>query len=136
MTAPTEREVLEALFAKVFPEPSRDGWRPAIGYSEEWHAWRHRREAFRKMLDAKAYESAALMLVPRGWIVEIVRSFDDDGAFFSTVKLTDSFTIGRGCDPDEEVSVTARKGAITTFHDPTALAICAAIEAALARECE
>lgn len=123
----TEREVLEALAKKV--------WHPFYALPVVWKDEHIEKfNTFDAMLDAKAYESAALMLVPRGWIVEIVRSFDDDGAFFSTVTLTDSFTVLRGRDPEEEVSVTARKGAITTFHDPTALALCAAIEAAIAQE--
>ena len=129
MTEASEREVLEALARRVW------GWCEAPAGVDPYE-WAYRWARLSRLLDVKAYLDAALMLVPRGWIVEIVRSFDDDGAFFSTVKLTDSFTIGRGCDPDEEVSVTARKGAITTFHDPTALALCAAIEAAIAREGE
>lgn len=69
---------------------------------------------------------AALTLVPRGWIVSILRDFDCDGEFFATVTLTDSFTVGRGCEDDEKISVTARKAAGKAFHDPTPVAVCAA----------
>lgn len=76
---------------------------------------------------------AAMTLVPRGWLVSILRGFDDDGEYFAFIELTDSFTVGRGADPEEEVSVRARRGARKTFEDPTALALCAAALRAIAR---
>jgi hypothetical protein len=41
---------------------------------------------------------AAMALVPRGWIVEIHRGFNDDGEYWSRVILVDSFSIERGSD--------------------------------------
>lgn len=76
---------------------------------------------------------AAMTLVPRGWLVSILRGFDDDGEYFAFIELTDSFTVGRGADPEEEVSVRARRGARKTFEDPTALALCAASLKALSK---
>lgn len=48
---------------------------------------------------------AALTLVPKGWIVEIHRGFDDDDELWSKVVLIDSFSIGRGREPDERREV-------------------------------
>lgn len=69
---------------------------------------------------------AAMTLVPRGWIALLVRDFDDDGDYFSTVKLTDSFSVARGSDADDEVTVMVRKGCCRAGGDPTALALTAA----------
>ena len=69
---------------------------------------------------------AAMTLVPEGWIVSIRRSFNSDGEFVSTVKLTNSFSVDRGCDPDEEVSVGASLVEPIQHIDPTPLALSAA----------
>lgn len=69
---------------------------------------------------------AALTLVPRGWIVEIRRYFNNEGEFVSAVSLTDSFTVGRGCDPEDEVTVSSRIVERRQGVDPTPLALCAA----------
>jgi len=70
MTEQTEREVLEALFHKRFPEPEMVG-APLSDERLAWHAafkpWAAVRERFTAMLDAGAYLDAALMLVPEGW---------------------------------------------------------------------
>lgn len=68
---------------------------------------------------------AAMTLVPTGWIVEIRRYFNNDGEFVSAVSLTDSFTVGRGCDPEEEVTVSSRIVERRQGIDPTPLALCA-----------
>ncbi len=69
---------------------------------------------------------AAMTLVPEGWIVEIRRYFNSDGEFVSAVTLADSFTVGRGCEPDEEVSVSARIVERRQGIDPTPMALVAA----------
>ncbi len=61
-----QRALLSEAFGELFPEPSAD-WRS--NYAEEreaWNSWSMRRSAFRRMLDASAFESAAMMLVPEG----------------------------------------------------------------------
>ena len=69
---------------------------------------------------------AAMTLVPRGWIVSIVRYFNSDGEWVSHVTLTNSFSVGRGCDPEDEISVEAWKVETGLDKDPTPLAICIA----------
>lgn len=69
---------------------------------------------------------AAMTLVPRGWIVEIRRYFNSDGEYVAAVWLTDSFTVERGCDDDEKVTVSARIVEQNQGVDPTPSAICAA----------
>lgn len=55
-----QREVLEALFAKRFPDHYMPG-RSGIGPSR----W----AKFTAMLDAGAFVDAALLLVPEGWLI-------------------------------------------------------------------
>lgn len=69
---------------------------------------------------------AAMTLVPRGWIVETRRYYNSEGEYVAAVWLTDSFTVGRGCDPDEKVTVSARIVEQSQGVDPTPAAICAA----------
>ena len=76
-------------------------------------------------LDAASID-AAMKLVPRGWIVSIVRYFNSDGEWVSHVTLTNSFSVGRGCDPEDEISVEAWKVETGLDKDPTPLAICIA----------
>lgn len=66
------------------------------------------------------------MLVPRGWIVSIVRHFNNDGEYWATVSLTDSFSVDRGCDPSEEITVKSNIVERWTGDDPTPRAVCAA----------
>jgi hypothetical protein len=122
-TAEGQRELLLELHQCIRPEPRY--LRHHI--SDEWNKWSQDFHRYWAMLDCGAYLDAVKMLVPRGWIVNIIRDFDDDGDYFAVVKLTNSFTVMRGCDPDEEVSVTVRKGARRSFDDPTALALAIAI---------
>lgn len=110
------------LLLEVWQEVHHGGYPP----EGEWDTCR-KCDAFSRMLDCGAYLDAVMLMVPRGWIVNIIRDFDDDGDYFAIVKLTNSFTVMRGCDPDEEVSVTVRKGARRSFDDPTALALAIAI---------
>lgn len=58
-----QRELLEAAYLVVFPQPSRSDWKPGRGYSDEWHAWSRRWKEFRCKLDAEEYLSAMLMLL-------------------------------------------------------------------------
>lgn len=115
MTEQTEREVLEALWKKLFPVPDPNDepeWQgPGTLRTPLFHTWEMRRRQLFAMLDAEAYESAALMLVPKG----------QDWAVGSTIK-GDFFA---NLDFDKAVHSTT-----------PALALCAAIEAALAREGE
>jgi hypothetical protein len=73
-TPQQEREVLEALFHERFPEPEMVG-APLSDERLAWHAafkpWAVVRERFRAMLDCGAYESAVLMLLPKGWIYRL-----------------------------------------------------------------
>ena len=69
---------------------------------------------------------AGLTLVPRGWIVEIRRYFNSDGEYVSSVNLTDSGTVGRGCHPEEEITVQSRIVERRDGDDPTPRALCAA----------
>lgn len=96
---------------------------PNNGNDLSWDALAYR---FDILLEAEAWESAALMLVPEGWIVQAVRAFDDDGEFFATVTLIDSFSVRRGSDPEDERSVSVSKAARRSFQDPTAIAMCIA----------
>lgn len=58
-----QREMLESAFRAIHGEkPAR-----IPGGSPEWLAWLDRYNPFHRMLEAKAYESAALSLVPEGW---------------------------------------------------------------------
>lgn len=50
---------------------------------------------------------SAMTLVPRGWIVDVQRGFDDDDEFWSKVILVDSFSISRGREPSERREVMA-----------------------------
>lgn len=73
---------------------------------------------------------AAMMLVPRGWIICITRSFNNEGEYVARAELTDSFSVGRGRDADEEITVRSELNERRTGDDPTARAICiAAIKA-------
>jgi len=69
---------------------------------------------------------AALTLAPRGWIVALRRYFNSDGEYVSAVWLTDSSTVGRGCEPDEELTVSSRIVEQREGDDPTPRAIVAA----------
>lgn len=50
---------------------------------------------------------AALTLMPKGWLVEIHRGFDDIGEFWSKIILIDSFSIGRSCNPEDRREIVA-----------------------------
>ena len=113
MTTPTEREVLEALWRKVNPQP----FNGHIGPSPAWKEWVHARRCFTAMLDAKAYESAALLLVPDGW--------------FTFLASQDRHSRSWVWELRGGYGLRAKARAATHV-----LALCAAIEAALAREGE
>ena len=110
---PGERQArFDALTAKGQPYHRRLGPADMDGYVKPLRS-------FTTSLDA------AMTLVPRGWIVEIRRYFNNDGEFVSAASLTDSFTVGRGCDPEEEVTVSSRIVERRQGADPTPLALCA-----------
>jgi hypothetical protein len=111
--ASEQREVLEQAFEAIHGPIATGG---------DYDLW----SAFAKKLWAEAYESAAMMLVPEGWIVNLHRGFDDDGEYWATVELIDSFSVERGCDPDDRRAVKSSRGAAEASHDPTALALVAA----------
>lgn len=69
---------------------------------------------------------AAISLIPRGWIVEIRRYFNSDGEYVAAVDLTDSGTVGRGCHPEEELTLQSRIVERRQGVDPTPAAITAA----------
>lgn len=77
-SADEQREMLLLAFeaAMPMPRPTRIARQPdgahwpgdGIGpYTSEFSAWSEMGRRFRKMLDALAFESAAMMLVPEGW---------------------------------------------------------------------
>lgn len=102
MTAPTEREALEALARRTWE------WNECPAGVDP-NEWVHRWVAFNKMLDLdcpEAYLAAALMLVPEGWGYMLWHS--SSGHRSATVYTT-----------DDDVTVDGAT---------TALALCAAIE--------
>lgn len=55
-----QRELLEAAWEAIHgPDP--------LNVTTERLTWLFKRDPFNKMLDAEAFESAALMLLPKGW---------------------------------------------------------------------
>lgn len=128
------RELFEEAFYACFPPPTHTTI-PLVKsinaksgrFCPDAHSdWSLRLAKFQTMLDAEAWESAALMLVPVGWITQIVRDFNDDDDFFSSVTLIDSFSVRRGCAPEEERAINVSRGARLSFQDPTAIALCIA----------
>ena len=57
------RELLQEAWTAMFPMPEG----PQLEGVGEWGLWRERKRRFIAMLDAEAYESAALTLVPEEW---------------------------------------------------------------------
>lgn len=110
MTEQTEREALEALWKLCEPNPV--DWK--IGGAEAtpaYWAWLERREQFKAMLDAGAYLSAAMMLVPDGYQMGIMQ------------ERYDNWQVGLGL---WGLNRADRKGEGST----PALALCEAIRAA------
>ncbi len=77
-----QRAVLEEAWPVLHPEPSA----VLSGDMDTMHAsviaraeWRGLRARFTTMLDAEAWESAALMLVPDGWSWRMVEDLDLPG---------------------------------------------------------
>ena len=61
-----QRELLIEAFEAIFPTPVSSSYDPV---TQEWFGpaqWHELADRFYAMLDAEAYESAALMLVPEG----------------------------------------------------------------------
>ena len=95
-TGPDRELANEVLFA--------GGWR-LVEYGDgpsRYSYWTHDYCDYEPMdgdqPDPTSSIDAALTLVPRGWIVDVYRGFDDDDEFWSKVILTDSFSIERGQD--------------------------------------
>lgn len=95
-------------------------YRPGDWHHPASHAPVRDVPAFTRSLDA------AMTLVPRGWIVEIRRYFNSDGEYVAAVDLTDSGTVGRGCHPEEELTVQSRIVERKQGDDPTPRALVAA----------
>lgn len=106
-----QRELLLEAFAAAFPKPFRGHYEPLPEHSE----WVGRRLVFIRKLDAEAFESAALSLVPEGWRLGNLATDDpkDGGSTAHLVRIG----AGYGANPDDRRWATA-----TT----PALAICAA----------
>lgn len=66
-TADQQRELLIEAFEAFHPYP---GPRHYLVTEIDW-SWDRMRDRFMRMLDAEAYESAALTLVPEGYAVEV-----------------------------------------------------------------
>lgn len=65
-------ELLILAFTARFPAPAET-------WGDEWQGWYYRRSCFVRMLDARAYQSAALTLVPEGMRRRVV-SLEDGRA--------------------------------------------------------
>lgn len=111
----------EAFRAVHGPKPER-----VHGGSKEMNDYLAKSNPFFYFVKHGAFVDAALSLVPKGWIVKIRRYFNGDGEYVADVWLTDSFTVGRGCDPEEEVAVSSRIVERKQGVDPTPAAIAAA----------
>ncbi len=66
-----QRELLVEAWLALNPE------HPSEGVSRARAEWYVRQARFIKMLDAEAYESAALMLMPEGWNFILASTFDN-----------------------------------------------------------
>lgn len=114
MTEQSEHEALEALFADLH------GTKDSIPLHRYTIKWRDRRDRFTTMLDAEAYLDAAMMLVPEGY----------------------DFATGSGrpqaMDPNARgpwawVAAHGDLAGDVCREETPALALCAAIEATIAR---
>lgn len=82
-TADQQNDALITAFYAIFPKPNPENepeW-PGSGHLRQprYHAWYVRLRKFTAMLDAEAYESAALMLVPDGWMLLTLSDIAADG---------------------------------------------------------
>lgn len=109
MTEQTERERLEALWKEIEPEADERGLRPLSVFRDKVR--------FNILLDAGAYESAALMLVPED------AQWTFDSHYNIATIHTYPFIDGEG----------PAHRAFEAEGGTPALALCAAIEAAIAR---
>ena len=69
-TAEQQRELLEAAYTAIFGHPPVHEYRQPDG---------QRVTAFLRMLDAEAFESAAMTLLPEGWRIDYYTDCDADG---------------------------------------------------------
>lgn len=105
MTEQTEREVLEALWARL-----HDG---KDAYWCEWYASdgkNHEARYFLKKLDAEAYVDAALMLVPEGWSWQVSANPNISYATIVDPAMVDELDTGKmfsGCGPTPALALAA-----------------------------
>ena len=70
-----DREIFEEAFLFCFPEPEpgcEPAWRPETPRQPIYHAWKTKEIAFRDFVRAKAWLSAAELLVPEGLTWELI----------------------------------------------------------------
>ena len=82
MTAPTRSIFLEA-FAACYPKPPDFElvWRDEKPKQPIYHAWANRWVTFRKLIDAEAWEQAAILLVPDGFTWSWTNKAGEEGPF-------------------------------------------------------
>ena len=117
-TADQQRELLLEAFDALHPYPGPEHYLKG-GIDEIDWTWDRLRQRFLAMLDAEAYESAALTLVPEGWRMAALCQRDP---WFCRLETDDfeSVTWGKGGDWITEVT----SGNEATANAPTpALAI-------------
>lgn len=62
-----DRELFEDVFRECFPKPERIWVTDNTGpWTDEYTEWQARQSRFYELLDAEAFESAAMTLVPEG----------------------------------------------------------------------
>lgn len=95
--------MLEEAFEALFPAPDSGrspddgyGWAATVAKNPAFIAWCNLKQRFTAMLDAEAYESAAMMLVPEGcsWELMMSRTAIEAEAFIWD--MTDLGTGNRG----------------------------------------
>jgi len=102
-SADEQRAMLEAAFVAIHgdePPSEYDGlaWKQNNpDFSPAWTTYISKRGQFQRLLDAEAYESAAMMLVPEEWSVRVGRF--DDGTGYAGLAKNDMHMGAE--DPDE-----------------------------------
>lgn len=101
--------------------------RDALGLPNDYSAdWGARGREVPAAYPYTASLDEAMSLVPRGWIVSLCRDFNSEGEYWARATLIDSFTVGRGRDPEEKVSVESHIGEKRDSDDPTPRVLTAA----------
>jgi hypothetical protein len=121
-TADEQRTILGEVWHTLFPRPSE-----LVASPQHWNK---RLNRFRKMLDAEAFESAAMTLAPEGWHL----THSGEGRFMTrgriavTLETWDVEQAGDGS--DIHTTPNRRHGVAQTFP----LALCAAALRAIASQ--